>query len=358
MGLHLEANSRRPGSSAASRPGPASRPRPTSPNSKPNTPTSPAPSGKSIRSRSSSDAAGGCGAVLRRSEARDGAGMPRLRIRRMRRGDERGTCDRMKTTIPGEDADRSVIHNPSLVALLDHYGSAPKACKACRAKTKGKVERPFHCIRQDFFLDRTFRSFGGPDAQFDNWRGKVANPRVHATTGRIVDQAFTEEQCSLIPLPAHPLRHRPDRRAARRPRRNGLRRRKPPFGAGRRTKARAGGAAASRRVADLRRQDADRPASGPRRPEPPQGRSRPPQAASAAPEKTRPAQKGDPNRRPGWLVAKTPKSGEFCFGTFGEFYFGIDTRCGTRSNVCSGDSKAAGASSRGSTSSTRPIGAS
>ena len=122
----------------------------------------------------------------------------------MRRGDERGACDRMKTAVPGEDAARSVIHNPSLVALLDHYGSAPKACRAYRAKTKGKVERPFRYIRQDFFLDRTFRSLDDLNAQFDTWRGDVANPRVHATTGRIVDQAFAEEQGCLIPLPAHP----------------------------------------------------------------------------------------------------------------------------------------------------------
>ena len=112
--------------------------------------------------------------------------------------------DRMKTAVLGEDADRSAVYNPSLVALLDHYGSAPKACKAYRAKTKGKVERPFRCIRQDFFLDRTFRSLDDLNAQFDDWRVKVANPRVHATTGRIVDQAFAEEQGYLIPLPAHP----------------------------------------------------------------------------------------------------------------------------------------------------------
>ena len=47
--------------------------------------------------------------------------------------------------------------------------------------------------------------------------------------------------------------------------------------------------------------------------------------AAARAEKTRAAQKGDPNRRLIWLVTKTPKSGEFCFGTFGEFYFGIDS---------------------------------
>ena len=51
-----------------------------------------------------------------------------------------------------------VTFNSSLVALLDHYGSAPRACRPYRAKTKGKVEWPFRYIRQDFFLGRTFRN--------------------------------------------------------------------------------------------------------------------------------------------------------------------------------------------------------
>lgn len=49
-----------------------------------------------------------------------------------------------------------VTYNASLVALLAHYGSAPRACQPYRAKTKGKVERPFRYIRQDFFLGRSF----------------------------------------------------------------------------------------------------------------------------------------------------------------------------------------------------------
>jgi transposase len=32
---------------------------------------------------------------------------------------------------------------------------APRACKAHRAKTKGKVERPYRYIRQDFLADST-----------------------------------------------------------------------------------------------------------------------------------------------------------------------------------------------------------
>lgn len=112
--------------------------------------------------------------------------------------------DRMKTAVLGEDENGFVTYNPSLVALLGHYGSAPKACKAYRAKTKGKVERPFRYIRQDFFLGRTFRNMDDLNAQFEAWRAEIANPRVHATTNRVVNEAFAQEQPELLALPLHP----------------------------------------------------------------------------------------------------------------------------------------------------------
>ena len=112
--------------------------------------------------------------------------------------------DRMKTAVIGEDEAGIVTYNASLVALLNHYGTVPRACRPYRAKTKGKVERPFRYIRQDFFLARTFRNIDDLNAQFDLWRTGIANPRVHATTLRVVDEAFVEEQLSLKPLPAIP----------------------------------------------------------------------------------------------------------------------------------------------------------
>ncbi|APX18080.1 integrase (plasmid) [Phaeobacter inhibens] len=112
--------------------------------------------------------------------------------------------DRMKTAVIGEDSAGVVTYNSSLVALLNHYGAAPRACKPYRAQTKGKVERPFRYIRQDFFLARTFRNIDDLNAQFDAWRGEIANPRVHATTGRVVDEAFAEEKPALKSLPAIP----------------------------------------------------------------------------------------------------------------------------------------------------------
>jgi transposase len=64
--------------------------------------------------------------------------------------------DRMKTAVLNEVAD-GIIYNARLQALAKHYSFIPRACAADRAKTKGKSERPYRYIRQDFFLSRNFR---------------------------------------------------------------------------------------------------------------------------------------------------------------------------------------------------------
>lgn len=112
--------------------------------------------------------------------------------------------DRMKTAVINEDAEGVITYNSSLVALLTHYAALPRACRPYRAKTKGKVERPYRYVRQDFFLARTFRDMDDLNVQFEDWRTTIANPRRHATTQRIVDEHFAEEQPQLTVLPAIP----------------------------------------------------------------------------------------------------------------------------------------------------------
>jgi len=112
--------------------------------------------------------------------------------------------DRMKTAVIGEDAEGVVTYNTSLVALLNHYGSLPRACRPYRAKTKGKVERPYRYVRQDFFLARTFRDLDDLNAQFEAWRRDIANARLHATTGRVVAEHFADERPALTAHPAVP----------------------------------------------------------------------------------------------------------------------------------------------------------
>jgi transposase len=48
----------------------------------------------------------------------------------------------MKTAVMGE-AGGSIVYNRALIDFARHYGFQPKACRPYRAKTKGKVERPY-----------------------------------------------------------------------------------------------------------------------------------------------------------------------------------------------------------------------
>jgi transposase len=111
--------------------------------------------------------------------------------------------DRMRTVFNREDPEtRHIVYHRTLLAFARHYGYLPKACKAYRAKTKGKVERPFRYIREDFFLGRSFRNLDDLNAQFRQWLDQVANARTHATTRRVVAEHFAEERPALQPLTA------------------------------------------------------------------------------------------------------------------------------------------------------------
>jgi Integrase core domain len=113
--------------------------------------------------------------------------------------------DRMRTAVLGEVDGRGIVYNDKLLALAAHYGFVPRACRPYRAKTKGKVERPFRYVREDFFLARGFRNLEDLNAQFARWLDQVANRRRHGTTGRIVIEHFAEERPTLKQLPAGPF---------------------------------------------------------------------------------------------------------------------------------------------------------
>jgi transposase len=73
--------------------------------------------------------------------------------------------DCMKTAVIGEDPGGLVVYNRALVDLARHYGFQPRACRPYRPKTKGKVERPFRYIREDFFLGGSFRNLDDLNVQ-------------------------------------------------------------------------------------------------------------------------------------------------------------------------------------------------
>ena len=111
--------------------------------------------------------------------------------------------DRMKTAVLGErEPDAPIVYNAKLIGLGLHYGFAPRACQPYRAKTKGKIERPYRYIRADFFLARRFANLDDLNGQLRVWLDTVANVRLHGTTNRIVAEHFAEERTELKPLPA------------------------------------------------------------------------------------------------------------------------------------------------------------
>lgn len=111
--------------------------------------------------------------------------------------------DRMKTAVLGEAADNTgIVYNPKLIGLGAHYGFKPRACKAYRAKTKGKIERPFRYVRANFFLARSFANLEDLNRQLRVWLDTVANARQHGSTGRVVAEHFAAERASLNALPA------------------------------------------------------------------------------------------------------------------------------------------------------------
>jgi len=114
--------------------------------------------------------------------------------------------DRMRTVFRREDPEAGhIVFNRTLLEFANHYGYLPKACKPYRAKTKGKVERPFRYIREDFFLARSFCNLDDLNKQFREWLDQVANARTHATTKRVVAEHFADERPKLQRLPAGPF---------------------------------------------------------------------------------------------------------------------------------------------------------
>lgn len=109
--------------------------------------------------------------------------------------------DRMRAAVTGEDGQGMVVYNARFTQFASHYGFRPKACRAYRPQTKGKIERPFRFIKGDFLLGSEFRDIDDLNAQFARWLADIANARVHRTTGRVPMEAFAEERSSLLPLP-------------------------------------------------------------------------------------------------------------------------------------------------------------
>jgi hypothetical protein len=94
--------------------------------------------------------------------------------------------------------------HPTFLAFAHHYGFEPVVGRPGHKERRGKVERPFFYLEEDFLRARTFASWDDLRAQVRQWLDTVANVRVHGTTRRRIDEAYAEERPCLIARPAVP----------------------------------------------------------------------------------------------------------------------------------------------------------
>jgi transposase len=108
--------------------------------------------------------------------------------------------DRMKNVYIGKIAGKDKF-NDSLVGFAVHYGFKPMVAPAYAAWVKGKVERPYRYIRENFWRGYAFSLLETAQKDLLAWL-KAKENRVHGTTQEVVWKRFEREKPFLSELPA------------------------------------------------------------------------------------------------------------------------------------------------------------
>jgi transposase len=104
--------------------------------------------------------------------------------------------------------------NPLFLDFANHYGFAIKTHRIRRPRTKGKVERMVHYVKDAFLNGSTFTDLADLNTQARSWLAHTANTRVHATTGqRPVDLWPQEKLTASNTVPPYQLCELMPRRA-------------------------------------------------------------------------------------------------------------------------------------------------
>jgi len=96
---------------------------------------------------------------------------------------------------------KEIILNGKFQKFAEYYGFNPVLCTPYRPNSKGKIERPFQYIDQDFIRGRIFIDLADLNRRYEDWLDKTANQRVHGTTSKAPDALWAQERPALKSLP-------------------------------------------------------------------------------------------------------------------------------------------------------------
>jgi transposase len=113
--------------------------------------------------------------------------------------------DNMATAVLGRIGhDAKPLWHPRFLEFVAYYGCHPFACRVKDPDRKGKKEKSFRLVWDDFLKGVDFASWEDLDERRRVWLDEtpeVGNLRVHGTTRRVPNEAWAEEQPLLIQLP-------------------------------------------------------------------------------------------------------------------------------------------------------------
>jgi hypothetical protein len=110
--------------------------------------------------------------------------------------------DNLKTSVTKHAIDGKVTWNPRYLDFADYYGFTPKACRPYRAQTKGKVESGVRYVRGNFWPGLCYTDLANLNDQRLAWLNRVANVRIHGTTGVVPFDRLPDE--GLVPIHTKP----------------------------------------------------------------------------------------------------------------------------------------------------------
>lgn len=117
----------------------------------------------------------------------------------------RTVLDNMSTAVLGRiGPDRMPLWHSRFVDFTRHYGTEPFACRVRDPDRKGKDEKAFRLIEDDFLRGSEFDSLDDLNAQLRQWLDHTpgaGNLRVHGTTRKVPNEQFELERPFLIRLP-------------------------------------------------------------------------------------------------------------------------------------------------------------
>lgn len=98
-------------------------------------------------------------------------------------------------------SEQEIRYNPHALMMAKHLGTELNACPCYWPRKKGKIERPFKYIEEQFIKGNTFATMEELNHRGKKFVDEWCN-ETHSTTGRIPNQHYLlEEKATLLPLP-------------------------------------------------------------------------------------------------------------------------------------------------------------